>query len=92
LPIAELRLLLERLETPGARSDVLPFGVAAVDAALPGGGLARGALHVMIEGGPAGEFAAVAMAGLLPVARDRMSFLGKIVDYPSENLRRSCAA
>jgi protein ImuA len=42
--------------------------VPGVDAHLPGGGLARGALHEVIEGGPASEFAAVATlfaAGIL---------------------------
>jgi protein ImuA len=58
--IAELRVQLERLENPGARNDVLPFGIEALDTALPGGGLARGALHEVIEGGPASDFAAVA--------------------------------
>ena len=66
--IAELRQFLARLETPGARGDVLPFGVACMDEPLPGGGLARGALHEVIEGGPIGEYAAVATsfaAGIL---------------------------
>jgi protein ImuA len=66
--IADLRHVLERLETPGARGDVLPFGVGCVDEALPGGGLARGELHEVIEGGPAAEYAAVASlftAGIL---------------------------
>ena len=35
---------------PG-RAAPLPFGVAAIDAALPGGGLARGALHEAAGGG-----------------------------------------
>ena len=30
---------------------VLPFGVAAIDRALPGGGLARGALHEILGAG-----------------------------------------
>lgn len=66
--IAALRQHLERLETPGADRGVLPFGVPCMDERLPGGGLARGALHEIIEGGPAGEFAAVATlfaAGIL---------------------------
>src|ERR1700682_2744247 len=66
--IAELREFLERLEASGARNDVLPFGVPCVDEHLPCGALARGALHEIIEGGPAGEYAAVATlfaAGIL---------------------------
>jgi protein ImuA len=38
----------------------LPFAVTEIDQHLPGGGLARGHLHEVIEGGPAGEHAAVA--------------------------------
>jgi protein ImuA len=47
---------------------VLPFGVPCADQHLPDGGLARGALHEIIEGGPASEYAAVATlfaAGIL---------------------------
>ena len=63
LPIAitELRRHLEQTATHGRSGHAaLPFGVAEVDAALPDGGLARGALHEIIEGGPASSFAAVA--------------------------------
>jgi protein ImuA len=47
---------------------VLPFGIAAVDGQLPGGGLARGDVHEVIEGGAASEYAACATlfaAGIL---------------------------
>lgn len=50
--IARLRARIERLE--GARAHgrtVLPFGVAPIDAVLPGGGLALGALHEVAGGG-----------------------------------------
>jgi protein ImuA len=59
--IAELREYLSRAESRGlAAGTVLPFGIAEMDARLPGGGLQRGQLHEVIEGGPAGEYAAVA--------------------------------
>ncbi len=35
----------------------MPFGIAALDDHLPGGGLARGALHEVVEAGPVAEFA-----------------------------------
>ncbi|WP_375414144.1 ImuA family protein [uncultured Bradyrhizobium sp.] len=61
MPIAELRRWLERTERHGrALSAVVPFGVAAIDGALPHGGIARGNVHEVIEGGPASEHAAVA--------------------------------
>jgi protein ImuA len=54
------------------RHGVLPFGVAAFDGALPGGGLALGALHEILGAGPdeedgaaAAGFAA-AVAGRIP--------------------------
>ena len=49
-------------------SGVLPFGVAAVDRALPGGGLARGAVHEILgQGGDEEDGAAAAgfAAGIL---------------------------
>jgi protein ImuA len=70
IAIAELlRRQLERLESHDrAEGAVLPFGVASLDRHLPGGGLALGHLHEVIEGGAAGEYAAVATlfaAGIL---------------------------
>ena len=66
--LAELRRLIER--TSGAHADlgVLPFGVEGMDRALPGKGLALGALHEIFEGGPRGNYAANATlfaAGIL---------------------------
>ena len=67
--IAELRRWLERMDSQGCEAvATLPFGIPEVDDRLPRGGLARGALHEVIEGGAAGEFAAVATlfaAGIL---------------------------
>jgi protein ImuA len=55
--VAELRRRIERLEGSARTRVPLPFGIAAVDDHLPGGGLARGALHEVVEAGPAAEFA-----------------------------------
>jgi protein ImuA len=44
--LPELRERIRRIErSPAMAHGVLPFGVAAIDRVLPGGGLARGALH-----------------------------------------------
>ena len=66
--IVELREQIERLEG-GSRRDraVLPFGVAAIDQVLPGGGLALGALHEVAGGGNGaidGAAAALFVAGI----------------------------
>jgi protein ImuA len=61
IPIAELHRWLERTERHGrSESAVLPFGVAAIDKALPHGGLPRGHLHEIHEGGAASEYASLA--------------------------------
>jgi protein ImuA len=55
--LAALRLQIARFEGGSQKTKPLPFGLRAVDEHLPGGGLARGALHEMIESGLASEFA-----------------------------------
>lgn len=58
--------LLETAERPGR--DVLPFGLAELDARLPGGGLAIGALHEVAGGADGalhGAAAATFAAGIL---------------------------
>jgi protein ImuA len=61
--LALLRDRVRRIERPNAlRHSVLPFGVAAIDRALPGGGLALGALHE-IHGTDADEEDGAAAAG-----------------------------
>lgn len=59
---------IERTHNRTAAAPVLPFGHAAIDAALPGGGLALGALHEAASAGPDTEHAAAAtlfIAGIL---------------------------
>ena len=50
-----LRVRVAEMETPGRRGfGVLPFGLASLDQRLPGGGLARGALHEVAGAGARG--------------------------------------
>src|SRR6266513_2246021 len=46
-PLAALRERIRHIEQPASHG-VLPFGVAATDRALPGGGLALGAVHEIL--------------------------------------------
>src|SRR5947209_13880173 len=58
--ISALRERIRQIEQP-ARHGVLPFGVAAIDRALPGGGLALGAVHEILgQGGDEEDGAAAA--------------------------------
>ena len=69
LLLADLRAGIARLEGgPARRHGALPFGVAALDRHLPGGGLALGALHEFAQDGMAAEHAGLAtlfVAGVL---------------------------
>lgn len=59
--LVTLRDRIRRIEQPNARRyGVLPFGVAAIDEALPGGGLALGALHEVLGAGADEEDGAAA--------------------------------
>lgn len=59
--LVDLQNRIRRIERGGAaRRGVLRFGVAALDAALPEGGLALGALHEILGAGPDEEDAAAA--------------------------------
>ena len=58
-----LRERIRRIERPAAAvHGVLPFGVAAIDRTLPGGGLARGAVHEFLGMGGDEEDGALAAA------------------------------
>jgi protein ImuA len=68
--ISALRDRIRQIEGP-ARHGVLPFGEAAIDRALPGGGLKRGAVHEILgtggdeeDGAAAAGFAAGILARL----------------------------
>jgi protein ImuA len=62
-PLLELRERVRRIERSAATAHgVLPFGIAAIDQALPGGGLARGALHEILGMGADEEDGALAAA------------------------------
>src|SRR6476660_9653643 len=61
--LPELREQIRRIERPAvATHGVLPFGVAAIDRVLPGGGLTRGALHEILGVGGDEEDGALAAA------------------------------
>jgi protein ImuA len=64
-----LRERVRRIERPAAAvHGVLPFGVTAIDRTLPGGGLARGAVHELLGMGgdeEDGALAAAFAAGIL---------------------------
>src|SRR5271170_7408222 len=63
IALAALQDRIRRIERGEAlRHGVLPFGVAAIDRALPGGGLAQGALHEL-HGAGADEEDGAAAAG-----------------------------
>jgi protein ImuA len=67
--LPELRERVRRIERPTtAIHGVLPFGIAVIDRALPGGGLAQGALHEILGMGgdeEDGALAAAFAAGIL---------------------------
>ena len=49
--VEDLRRRVERLAAPRRGREALPFGIEEIDRALPGGGLAVGALHEVAGGG-----------------------------------------
>lgn len=74
--IDALRAQVEKIEGHHRRvQSVLPFGLAAVDSRLPGGGLARGALHEIAGGGNGvvdGAAAALFAAGIAARTKGRV--------------------
>ena len=73
--ISELQDRIRRLEGGAARKgEVLSFGIAEIDAKLPGGGLAYGALHEFAGGGADavdGAAAALFVAGIAARTKGR---------------------
>ena len=66
--LSQLRRKIERLGTAGAERRTLAFGIDAIDRALPGGGLALGAVHEITEQGTDGaraSLSALFAAGIL---------------------------
>jgi protein ImuA len=67
--LSSLRAQVSQIESGERQAyGVLPFGVAAMDGRLPGGGLALGALHEVAGGGPGavdGASAALFAAGVM---------------------------
>jgi protein ImuA len=60
MPIAELRRLMARTHSNGLyEGKTLPFGIDAIDAVLPGSGLALGAVHEICEQGSDGARASL---------------------------------
>jgi protein ImuA len=60
--------MMEAAGGSNAHHEVLPFGIESIDEALPGGGLALGAVHEFSDGGPRGHYgscAALFTAGIL---------------------------
>jgi len=74
--VAELRARIQRIEGGATRRrTVLPFGIKAIDARLPEGGLALGALHEVAGGGNGavdGAAAALFTAGIAARTRGRV--------------------
>jgi protein ImuA len=67
--LVDLQDRIRRIERGGAlRYGVLPFGIAALDRALPGGGLALGALHEIMGAGADEEDAAAAAGFAVGIA------------------------
>ena len=74
--LAELRARLDALETGMRRAGpaALPFGLAAIDEALPWGGLPRGALHEIMGADSDG-----AAAGFCVALLARLAALGPVI-------------
>src|SRR6266446_4061070 len=87
--LPELREQIRRIERPAAATHkVLPFGVAAIDGVLPGGGLARGALHEILGLGGDEEDGVLAAA----FAAGIVGRLARLPTSPSPSLTRRVPA
>ena len=83
--LPELREQIRRIERPAAAThEVLPFGVAAIDGVLPGGGLSRGALHEILGLGGDEEDGVLAAA----FAAGIVGRLARLPTSPSPSLTR----
>lgn len=85
--LTALRDRIRRLEQP-ARHGVLPFGAAAIDAALPGGGLVLGAVHEIVGAGGDEEDGAAAsgfIAGILARLGNPIVMPGSLVALAPRN-------
>ena len=71
MSLADLRERIRRIEQPVAYG-VLPFGAASIDRALPGGGLALGAVHEIL-GAAGDEEDGAAVAGFVAGILARLS-------------------
>jgi protein ImuA len=74
--VEELRRLLPRLERTSAETRIFPFGLPALDAYLPHGGLVSGALH---EVAPATDGDTPAAFGFTAALLSRMPQVGPIL-------------
>jgi len=83
--LPELRERVRRIERPAATvHGVLPFGVVAIDRALPGGGLARGALHEILGMGGDEEDCTLASAFAATI-------IGRLAASPTSSFHSSPA-
>ena len=73
--INSLRERIRRIEAPRSHG-VLPFGIAAIDRALPGGGLPLGALHEVLDA-EADEEDGAASAGFIAGILARLGLEGR---------------
>jgi protein ImuA len=80
--LVDLQERIRRIERGAARHrGVLPFGVAAIDRALPEGGLALGALHEIFGAGPDEEDGAAAAGFAAGIA-------GRIGAFAADSLQK----
>ncbi len=86
-----LRARIAAIEGGGSAPEaaaVLPFGIPEIDAALPGGGLVRGALHEVVgPGGAGGDGAAVGFCAML---LGRLTAGGGTALWCSNDAARAC--